>query len=76
MLVLEHVQLLVQELELCHQGLVLEQVSHIELIHAIGQQDFGPLNIGHHNYGLLRRKTPGQGGGGGGGGGGGDGRRG
>ena len=41
MLVLRHVELLVQELKLCHQGLVLEQDCHIELLvlHALGQQD-------------------------------------
>ena len=38
MLVIEHVELLVQELELCHQGLVLEQFCHIALLflHELG----------------------------------------
>ena len=73
MLGLEHVELLNQELELCYQGLVLELVCHIELLvlHALGQQDFCSINIGHHDFGLLQRLTPRQGGEGGGGGGGG-----
>ena len=80
MLVLEHVELLNQELELCYQGLVLELVCHIELLvlQALGQQDIGFLNIGHHDLRLLRHLTPGQcdGGGEGGGGGGGGGKEG